>query len=262
MHVLLEHARAVQAGAADQLADAHEGGDAVLGGGRVHHDEAAAVRAGDAEVAARAGVGRGQVQRGAVEAVARGEFVEPAAEGARALGVGPGDRRLRGGRAAVPGRESVIGEVSSARRRRGGAPARLRKARDFRATRHDRPTQGGSTVVDNRHSNNPPASQAARVPAGRRRRVDSLSAARGADPVSAPGAPATPAPLSSRVAFSPAASPSPPSVRPGAACRRGGAVRVRGRRGRADAARACAPRRRRSRPEPAAARTCRRRRSR
>jgi hypothetical protein len=134
VQVLFEHARPVQPGTADQRADAHEGGDAVLGCRRVHDDEAAAVDARDPEVAARAGVGGGQVQRGAIEPVARRQVVEPAAEGARARGVGPGDRQGLGETVALaaPGRggghrgDRSRTEREEARRRSRGAVAIVR----------------------------------------------------------------------------------------------------------------------------------------
>ena len=68
----LEHARRVQAGGGDQSGDVDERPHVFLRRRRVHHHQAGAVAAVDAEVAAKAGVARRRAQARDDQAVARG----------------------------------------------------------------------------------------------------------------------------------------------------------------------------------------------
>ena len=87
----------VQAGGRDQAGDPDERPHVLLRRRRVHHNPARSAVGVDAQVATKAGVGRGGAQRGRLQAVVADQRRQPLLEGRLALRVGPGDGGGRGG---------------------------------------------------------------------------------------------------------------------------------------------------------------------
>ena len=93
--VPVEHLRDVQAGLLHQALHLHERGAVFLVGRRVHHD-VAGLEAIDAQVAAKAGVGRGQAQGLGPQAVGGRQGREPLGALRLALFVSPGNGAVAG----------------------------------------------------------------------------------------------------------------------------------------------------------------------
>ena len=94
----------VQAGSCHQRLHLHKGAAVFLVGRRIHHDAAGAGRAVDAQVAAKAGVGRGRAQAGGQQLVALHQRRKPLFERGLPGRIGPADGAGGGGRCRGKGR--------------------------------------------------------------------------------------------------------------------------------------------------------------